>query len=38
MPSKEEIAALLPSDITNEELDNITERIEELINKTGSWR
>ena len=38
MPSKEEIQALLPSDITDEELDNITERIEALIDKTGSWR
>ncbi len=38
MPSKEEISALLPSDITDEELDNITERIEALIDKTGSWR
>lgn len=38
MPSKEEISALLPSDITDEELDNITERIETLIDKTGSWR
>ena len=36
--SKEEISALLPSDITDEELDNITERIEALIDKTGSWR
>lgn len=38
MPSKEEIQALLPSDITDKELDNITERIEALIDKTGSWR
>lgn len=38
IPSKEEIQALLPSDITDEELDNITERIEALIDKTGSWR
>ena len=38
LPTNEIIASLLPSDITDEELDSITERIETLIDKTGSWR
>ena len=38
LPTNEIIESLLPSDITDEELDSITERIEALIDKTGSWR
>jgi len=38
LPTDELVASLIPSNITDEELDHIRDRIDELALKSDNWR